>query len=174
MEHWQFWAFSFWFDIDSVRYRYFAIEGGFMIIDIPSRQCLHSHRRVASSTTTRTNVLREYLHENEQFRETIFGCLYGAQEEFFFLVLKISWHYSFKVVMLCSIRHERVSRFFYFFLNFDILYCTLYSTQCTVYSILLRKLYYNFKCWLQKSTKFHHSSKKHTHTHTQFFYSDFA
>ena len=104
MEHWQFWAFSFWFDIDSVRYRYFAIEGGFMIIDIPSRQCLHSHCRVASSTTTRTNVLREYLHKNEQFRETIFGCLYGAQEEFFFLVLKISWHCSFKVVMLCSLK----------------------------------------------------------------------
>ena len=31
----------------------------------------------------RTHVLREYLCENEKFRETIFACLYGAQVEFF-------------------------------------------------------------------------------------------
>ena len=35
MEHWHFWVFSFWFDIETVRYKNFAIEGGFMIVDIP-------------------------------------------------------------------------------------------------------------------------------------------
>ena len=35
MEHWHFWVFSFWFDIETVRDKNFAIEGGFMIVDIP-------------------------------------------------------------------------------------------------------------------------------------------
>ena len=30
-----------------------------------------------------THVFREYLRENEKFRETVFACSYEAQVEFF-------------------------------------------------------------------------------------------
>ena len=36
LERWQFWAFSFLFNIDSAWYRNFAIEGGCMIVNIPT------------------------------------------------------------------------------------------------------------------------------------------
>ena len=78
----------------------------------PRSQRLRWHRRQRSqrndyaeyADTRFSNFSIEYLRENENFRDTVFVCSYGAQVESFKPKKwsKISWHCPFKYLQITS------------------------------------------------------------------------